>query len=353
MEQIRTSGGTKAIDMHCDTISRILECRQTGKNVGLRENGLHIDLLRLREKGYLLQNFALFVFLGSGEDPWEQLQALYGVYQEEMERNKDLIKPVYCYADIEKNRREGKISSLLTVEEGAVCKGETAKLTRLYEMGVRMMTLTWNFPNEIGYPNLDREMGQKIRAAGKNVTDEQVKAYFNTPNEKNGLTETGKQFVAEMERLGMIPDVSHLSDAGFWDVYRCTKNPFVASHSNARAVCPHVRNLTDRMIRALAERGGVTGLNFCADFLVQKPVGTKNPGTIADIVAHAKHIYQVGGIEVLGLGSDFDGIDTHEELQGAQGMDLLADALVKGGFTPAQVDKIFFENVLRVYRDTL
>ncbi len=347
------TGGINAVDMHCDTISRIRDCRREGKSVGLRQNELHIDLMRLKEKGYLLQNFALFVFLGSGEDPWEQLQALYQIYQEEMERSQDLIAPVYRFADIEKNRREGKLSSLLTVEEGAVCKGEISKLDRLYEMGVRMMTLTWNFPNELGFPNLDREMGKKIRAAGKNVTEAQQKAYFNTPNERDGLTETGKEFVARMEELGMIPDVSHLSDAGFWDVCRCTKKPFAASHSNARKVCPHVRNLTDEMIRALAERGGVTGLNFCADFLIQKPIGMENPGTIGDIVAHAKHICKVGGIEVLGLGSDFDGIDTHEELQGAQGMDRLADALVKGGFTPSQVDKIFFENVLRLYRDTL
>lgn len=345
--------GTNAVDMHCDTISGILEKRKKGKDVALRENRMHIDLKRLKKSGYLLQNFALFVHLGSEEDPWQQMMALYDVYRQEMERNQDLIAPVLCYQDIEKNRKEGKLSAMLTVEEGAVCKGELEKLHQIYDMGVRMMTLTWNYPNELGYPNLNRELGNAIRAAGKSATDAQVKAYLNTPNTTDGLTETGRQFVMEMDQMGMIPDVSHLSDAGFWDVYSCTKHPFVASHSNARAVCPHVRNLTDEMIRAMAERGCVTGLNFCADFLVQKPFGEPNPGTIADIVAHAKHIYQVGGIEILGLGSDFDGIDTHEELQGAQGMERLADALVKGGFTQSQVDEIFFENVLRLYREVL
>lgn len=344
---------TNAVDMHCDTISAIWGMRRQGKTVSLRENKLHIDLKRMKESGYLLQNFALFVHLGSAADPWEQVRALYRTYQEEMESSRDLIAPVLAFGDIRKNREAGKLSALLTVEEGAVCKGEPEKLQELYRMGVRMMTLTWNYPNELGHPNLDPEEGKRLRGAGKAVTDAERKAYLNTPDEKRGLTEKGREFVEEMERLGMIPDVSHLSDAGFWDVCQCTKKPFVASHSNARAVCPHVRNLTDPMIRALAERGGVTGLNFCADFLVQKPAGVPNPGTIEDIVKHARHIYQVGGIEVLGLGSDFDGIDTHEELQGVQGMERLADALEKGGFTPSQVDRIFCGNVLRVYEETL
>lgn len=344
---------TNAVDMHCDTISRILEGRRKGEELTLRSNPLHIDLERLRGSGYLLQNFALFVFLGSGRDPWEEALALYGVYEEELRRNQDILAPVLRYEDIERNRREGKISALLTVEEGGVCGGEMEKLHKLYEMGVRMMTLTWNFPNELGYPNLNSLSGRAMREGGREPSEAEQRAFLHTPDTENGLTERGREFVTEMERLGMIPDVSHLSDAGFWDVWRCTKKPFAASHSNARALCPCVRNLTDEMIRALAERGGVMGLNFCADFLTEKPVGVRNPGTIADIVAHAKHICQTGGIEVLGLGSDFDGIDTHEELQGAQGMERLYDALIKGGFTPEQTDKIFYKNVLRLYRETL
>ena len=177
--------------------------------------------------------------------------------------------------------------------------------------------------------------------------------FFFTPNTSGGLTEKGREFVAEMERLGMIPDVSHLSDAGFYDVLEVTRKPFVASHSNARSVCRCTRNLSDEMIRRLAERGGCMGLNFCADFLREVPVGEENPGTIGDIVRHARHIVSVGGMEVLGLGSDFDGIDTHAELPGVQAMDRLWDALHKAGFRESDIDKIFYENVLRVYRDIL
>ena len=164
---------------------------------------------------------------------------------------------------------------MLTVEEGAVCKGSTGKLRHLYRLGVRMLTLTWNYPNELGWPNV------KMPPEGSEEAPD-----FTVPDREHGLTETGFAFLSEMERLGMIVDVSHLSDAGFWDVARAAEKPFVASHSNARAVCHHVRNLNDEMIRALAEKGGVTGLNFCPSFLeaeragserARKPCGHRGP----------------------------------------------------------------------------
>ena len=328
----------RVIDMHCDTIDRLLSLKEEGRPEALRENGLHIDLLRMKESGYLLQNFALFVMLKK-EDPWERVCRLHELYEEELKQNRDLIGPALCFSDIAKNERAGRMSALLTVEEGAVCKGEPEKLEELYRWGVRMMTLTWNFPNELGWPN--RNPGLPRRQS------------FHVPNTTQGLTERGKEFVAKMESLGMIPDVSHLSDAGFYDVLAVTKKPFVASHSNAREVCPWVRNLTDDMIRKLSERGGVMGLNFCADFLEEVPEGQHNPGTVASVVRHATHIVNVGGIDVLGLGSDFDGIDTHEELPGAQSMEALWEAMKGAGFTEDQLDRIFWKNVMRVYEEIL
>lgn len=359
----------KVIDMHCDTISRLLELQDGGRKEGLRENSGHLDLVRMKQGGYLLQNFALFVELNRGGSPWEQVCRLAELYREEMEKNSELIAPVLQFSDIKRNEAEGKLSAMLTVEEGGVCGGEIKKLHQLYDIGVRMLTLTWNFPNEIGWPNFDREKGRKAREEKKHFSESGPDApeyellkhraqsafedYFHTPDLKRGLTEKGREFVAEMEKLGMIPDVSHLSDAGFYDVLAVTNKPFVASHSDARSVCPCVRNMTDDMIRKLSERGGVIGLNYCADFLEEVSVGEKNPGTIAAVVRHAKYIADVGGMEVLGLGSDFDGIDTHEELPGAQSMERLWEALRKAGFTEGQLDKIFWKNVLRVYGDTL
>lgn len=361
----------KIIDMHCDTIGELFHRKEAGEgeNQSLRQNKGHIDLERLMGSHYLLQNFAMFIHLGDCGDPWEQVCAMYRYYLEELERNQDILAPVLCYEDIARNEAAGKLSALLTVEEGGVCKGELEKLGELCQMGVRMITLTWNFDNELGHPNFDVALREKLQQAAeglRNCTPDTARweqerlavqaardICMHTPNMTAGLTAKGKEFVEEMERLGIVPDVSHLSDAGFTDVSEVTKKPFVASHSNARAVCPNVRNLTDDMIRKLSERGGVMGLNFCPDFLEERPVGEKNPGTIAAVARHALHIARVGGMDVLGLGSDFDGIPTHGELPGAQSMERLWEALHRAGFSQSQLDKIFYGNVLRVYRDTL
>ena len=143
-----------------------------------------------------------------------------------------MIGIVRSYRDIEDNWRKGRMSALLTIEEGGVCQGSLRFLRDFYRLGVRMMTLTWNFPNELGFPN-------------KRERREDGTTYL-VPDQSNGLTGTGIEFVEEMERLGMIIDVSHLNDAGIWDVFRHTKKPFVASHSNARAVASHPRNMTGK-----------------------------------------------------------------------------------------------------------
>lgn len=331
----------KAIDMHCDTILEILTRRARGEQIGLRSNELMIDLAKLRKGGYSVQNFALFVWLeDKSMTPFEKVCALIKTFKGEIEANQDLITQVYNTDDILRNEAQGKLSALLTVEEGGSCEGKMENLHYLYEQGVRMLTLTWNFPNELGYPHKKAESN------------------FYTPETELGLTPTGIEFVEEMERLGMIVDVSHLSDAGFWDVIRNTSKPFVASHSNARAVCPWTRNMTDEMIRALAEHGGVTGLNYCASFL-------RDPGNVAidhdkpayasieDIAKHARHIVNIGGIECLGLGSDFDGIPLHPELPSAAHLPLLADMLKKYDFHESEIDKIFYGNVFRLYKEVL
>lgn len=359
----------KVIDMHCDTIYKLFCLKEQGKPEELRRNQRHLDLQRMKDSHYLLQNFAMFVEFDCDGDPWERVCMLYEHYRMELERNQDILAPVLCYEDIGANEAAGKLSAMLTVEEGAVCKGEVEKLRRLYEMGVRMMTLTWNFPNEIGSPNFNTDLGKKALKARelwekcgpkdrewerrRKEAQRAFEAFYHTGNTTDGLTERGKELVAEMEHLGMIPDVSHLSDAGFYDVLEVTKKPFVASHSNARSVCPCVRNMTDDMIRRLAERGGVMGLNYCADFLEEKPVGVENRGSVAAVARHARHIANTGGIEVLGLGSDFDGISTYEEIPGAQGMEALWEGMRREGFTEGQLDRIFYQNVLRVYQEVL
>ena len=317
----------QAIDMHCDTISCLWKLRQKGTPQDLRSCGLSVDLEKMRQGNYLLQNFAMFVMLRETTDPLQNVLELIDEYYRQLEENQDLIAPVYTSADIERNRSKGLLSALLTVEEGGVCKGSLEVLRSLYRLGVRMMTLTWNFENELGFPGTDMK---------------------NRSVSPMGLKPRGVEFVREMNRLGMIVDVSHLGDGGFWDVAKYCKGPFVASHSNARAVCGHSRNLTDDMIRALADHGGVMGINFCADFLKEK-----NGGTIDDMIRHMKHIKNVGGIGVLGLGSDFDGIENTPEGENAGMMQTLAAAMKRAGFNEREIEAVFSENVLRVYREIL
>lgn len=319
----------KIIDMHCDTIHELWEGRKRGEHMTLRRNNLMLDLERMKKGGYSVQNFALFVEQKPEISSFETVKELLSVFREEMETNADWVSQVMNTKEILENEKEGKLSALLTVEGGEACEGRLENLQYLYDQGVRMMTLTWNFPNEIGHPNFDENQD------------------FFTPNTSEGLTETGIRFVEEMERMGMIVDVSHLSDAGFYDVVKYTKRPFVASHSNARSVFPWVRNLTDDMIRRLADRGGVVGLNYCADFLRDSRTGE------LDIGRHARHIADVGGIECVGLGSDFDGIPPYQGCPKAEQMDKLAAIFEKNGFGQREIDKILYQNVFRVYKEIL
>lgn len=289
---------------------------------------------------YCLQNFALFTHMGNiKEPPFEYCMKLLDTFYSELEANEDLIGIVRSWEEIERNRKAGRMSALLTIEEGGVCQGDRAFLRNFYRLGVRMMTLTWNFPNELAFPN-----GKETLADGSTRPVVDL---------VNGLTDTGIAFVEEMERLGMVIDVAHLNDAGIWDVFRHTKGPFVASHSNARALAGHPRNLTDEMIKALSERGGVMGINYYSCFLRDFAEGEAQISRIADMVEHMKHIRKVGGIQCIGLGSDFDGIDGELELGTAADLPRLAEEMERQGFTTGEIEAVFGENVLRVYRDVL
>lgn len=342
----------KVIDMHCDTISRLYMQEGCDLAGGLRENRIHIDVKKMKAGDYLLQNFALFVDKEGVDDSFETANLMAERYHGELEKNNDLLAPVNCFADIERNHKKGKMSGMLTLEEGGILKGRIESLQHFYNLGVRMIALTWNYENELGHPNL---ILKKNESAGDVSKLPAVIPAFKERSKK-GLKPFGLEVVKMMEAMGMIIDVSHLSDGGFDDVVKDTKAPFVASHSNAAAICNVSRNLTDDMIRTLAGRGGVMGLNFCGSFL--SPQMNKEPfknyiGTIEDMVQHIQHIRNVGGIEVCALGSDFDGIPGNPEIEDASRMQKLVEALRKARFTETEIEKIFYKNVLRVYRDVL
>ena len=143
----------KVVDMHCDTIAEIYYNQRDGGDATILENHLHIDLKRMQKGDYLLQNFALFVHMGREKEPFAYAMKLVDVFYKELEAWPDLIGIVRSWGDIEKNRKEGRMSALLTLEEGGICQGELAYLRDLYRLGARMMTLTWNFQNELAFPN--------------------------------------------------------------------------------------------------------------------------------------------------------------------------------------------------------
>lgn len=329
----------KVVDMHCDTISAILDEQRKGKNVELRSNDLNIDIEKMKKGDYLLQNFAMFVNLQNVKHPLEECLSLIDCFYEELEKNKDSLSLVLNYDDIIKNSNDGKMSALLTIEEGGTSCSSLANLRIFHRLGVRMITLTWNYFNGIGYPNVNLLNGNKPN--------------IRVPNEKDGLTPFGIEFIREMERLNMIIDVSHLSDAGFYDVLKYTKKPFVASHSNARGVTNHNRNMSDDMILKLADRGGVMGINFAGDFLEESDSEERVRSKISNMVKHIRYIVDLAGIECVGLGSDFDGIYQDLELDNASKMPELEQALRKDGFSEEDIEKIFYKNVLRVYKEVL
>lgn len=327
----------KVVDMHCDTILAIHDLKAKGENCSLLENNLNIDLKKMQKGNYLLQNFAMFVHLKQNDNPVLKAHQLIDCYYNELEKYQDMIKPVFSYQDIVDNEKNGLMSAMLTLEEGAVVYHDLAMLRNYYRLGVRMITLTWNFPNGIGHPNFT------------STGHFEDMYHINT---KDGLTPFGIEYIKEMERLGIIIDVSHLSDAGFYDVYNNTTKPFVASHSNARSICKAARNMSDDMIKKLASRGGVMGINFCGDFLVEKSGGHAR-SCIDDMVKHILYIRDLVGIDYIGLGSDFDGIEQNLELENCSQMDKLKNALLKAGLTNEEIEKVFYQNVLRVYQNVL
>lgn len=323
----------KAADMHCDTIMVLLEQRRKHMGDTLAENGLHLDLEKMKQGDYLLQNFALFVEQNAVEDPYVECKEEYWLFCEEMEKNQDQICQVKSFSDIETCQKEGKFAALLTIEEGEVCQGNLKKLEEFYDLGVRMMTMTWNYHNSLATSASDYQPLRPRNYAGN----------------RQGLTETGITFVERMEELGMIPDVSHMSDAGIEDMLKITKKPFVASHSNARALCAHQRNLRDDFLKAMGEKGCVIGANFYSRFLKEGADFTKTEW-IAD---HILYMVNLAGIESVGLGSDFDGIGCGLEMKNCAGIQELAETLKRRGMTETQIEQVFYKNVLRLYRELL
>ena len=324
-----------AIDMHCDTLMKAYLNHGDQSDVYDLE-GTMVNVKRLLQGNALAQFFAIFIvpqdFYKRMERPAisdeEYIAGCAKVFENTLARYPDIVARALNASDIERNAAAGKLSMLLSMEDGVAVQGKMENLDRFYQMGVRALSLTWNFVNCFGSPN---SKDPAIMSAG--------------------LTDFGKDAVRHMQDIGMLVDVSHLSDGGFWDVIKIAEKPFVATHSNCRSLSPHQRNMTDDMIKALADKGGVMGINFGPEFL-NEDVTCKN-STVERMVAMAQHEKKIGGVDVIALGTDFDGIGGELEVDGPEKMDLLATALSKGGFTDDEIEKIFHANVMRVLKEAV
>lgn len=323
------------IDMHCDSLSMLL--LTDAENAELyRAKATMVDFERMKNGGQFAQFFAVFLPAPGmleqfGLQPIsdeEYIQTLRGYLLKNVEAHSDLIQMAYNADDLQSNKKQGKMSAVLTMEDGRAVKGNLENVKRFYDMGFRAISLTWNMPNCLGAPN--------------STNPEIMRA---------GLTEFGKEAVAYMQELGILVDVSHLSEGGFYDVARICKKPFVATHSNSRYLCPHPRNLTDDQLRVLGNAGGVAGLNFGPEFL-NRDIQCKD--STAELIAkHARHMADAGGVACVGLGSDFDGIEGDLEISDCSKVCLLEDALKKEGFSSSEIEKLFYQNVIRVMKEAM
>ena len=320
-------------DLHCDTIWQISQAKDKGKKLSLKKSYLQIDEEKLIKGNYFAQCFAIYV-PNKYPDPFERCLQGIEIYDKQIKRSR-VLAPVYRYSDFEKNAKEGKISAVLTMEDGCPIGENLDNLYTFYQKGVRMICLLHNLVNPIGNPNFGRYFSD-------GSPDPKV------ANITTGLTEFGRALVKEMNKLGMIIDVSHLSDKGFYDVIALSKRPIVASHSNARAICGHVRNITDDMLYKLADNGGVLGVNFAKQFMHNDEKIGRN--TCECALRHIQYIKKKIGVEHIASGSDFDGIDPDIEISDASKTHLIIDALEKGGFSSEEIEKITYKNALRVFK---
>lgn len=337
------------IDMHCDTLTALLRDASLGD---LMENKLSVDLKRLQSHDAAIEFFATFIYLDAFKDrnpdeAWDFAMKVLDYFDENASRYPDDVMKIQSYEDVRScllmngGKEIGKcagalptdsdkdtkkrVGALLTIEEGGILNNSMERLETLYDRGVRLITLTWNFENCLAFPNSS-----------------------NSDENSRGLKAFGFEAIERMSELGMIVDVSHLSDGGFYDVAKTLKKPFVASHSNARAVCNHQRNLTDDMLVRLAQCGGAAGLNLCPAFLDEK-----NGCTIEAMTAHILHILRVAGEDTPAIGTDFDGIHGELEIPDTSQLGKLWESLQKRGVSERILDKIMYQNAMRVLKEVL
>ena len=307
-------------DLHCYTALALLG-NSMNEAGSIRKNETHIDLERASKLGGYAQCFACFTT--PYMEQWAKVSPIViferelATIQREVDKNKDLISIAYSAAEIEQNQEKGKMSAVLTLEGTAGIGYDPALLEDLHAIGFRISSLGWNESNPL---------------TGSHKTG-------------GGLTDQGREFVKEAQRLGILVDVSHISDEGFWDMMDITNAPIIATHSNSRAVWNESRNLTDEMFLAICKTGGVAGYNACAEFTGENPT----IDTICDHIFHFMELDPSG--KHIALGGDLDGVDNMPAgFEGVQSWPVLAQRLLERGLSEETVMDIYWNNILGVMK---
>lgn len=305
----------KVFDAHCDTLTELLK-----KGESLENNSGMIKSSMLKGYRGYVQLFAAWINQNDGNPLAQALRVADKFHNEIPQNGFTVIEDAKTLESVINNDGNG---AMLTLEDGIALCGDIGILNMLYKLGFRAITLTWNGSNELGEGALGSDGG--------------------------GLTDFGKSVVRSMNELGMVVDVSHLSEKGFWDVAKISEKPFIASHSNAKSVCDHPRNLADDQLREIIKRNGAVGINLYNVFLN----GTKD-ADMTDVIKHIEHILSLGGEEVLGIGTDYDGIDAPPKgLENASKLYKLFDELARLGYSDDIIEKITYKNFVRVFAECL
>jgi membrane dipeptidase len=321
------------IDTHNDIPSFTVD----GADIGNAPKN-ETDIPRLKQGGVGAIFFSVYVdskYASSNQSANRALQMIDTVKQDIIARYPETFQLALTADDIVKAHKKHKIAALMGLEGGHAIEDSPRLLRDYYRLGIRYMTLTHTNTNNWADSSGD--------------IDKQEVAHH------NGLTPLGKDIVREMNRLGMMVDISHVADKTFYDALEVSSAPLLASHSSARAVTNAPRNMTDDMLRALAHKGGVVQVNFFCSFINQQaadaPKNAQVHAYLADVVAHIDHIRQVAGIDAIGIGSDFDGISCAPEgLEDVSKFPSLTRALLEKGYTSSDIKKIYGGNTLRLMR---
>jgi len=307
------------VDSHCDSLLKVNRDNSL-YDIG---NSSHLDIKRAL-KNVNLQIFAAFI--ETSYKPFKSLQkglTLIETFLQEIEKYPNQVKLVRCKKDLLTIHSKDILHTLLAVEGGEILCGDILLLNTLFRLGVRSIGLTWNQRNEIA------------DGCGESIT-------------KGGLTSFGVKVVEEMNKMGMVIDLSHISPAGFWDVLEHTNSPIMVSHANCRKLCSHRRNLDDDQIIALAKNKGVMGITFVRDFLGKGDIG------IEDVIRHIDYAVTLVGPDFVGIGSDFDGTDELPYgLEDVTKLYLIGEGLLKRGYSHSDIEKIMGSNFLRLFNTLL